>query len=75
MFHRPFRIGIGHRADGQGNKGLIGMEPGIVVAQMRYLEVLDGFDNLRRNEMQAVVQASQYLEGIEQSCRRRAQQR
>ena len=51
------------------------MEPGIVVAQMRYLEVLDGFDDLRRNEMQTVVQASQYLEGIEQGCRRRAQQR
>lgn len=51
MFHRPFRIGIGHGADGQGNEGLIGMEPGIVVAQMRYLEVLDGFDDLRRNEM------------------------
>ena len=58
LLHGQFRRGIGCRADGQGDQHLVGVEPGIPVAQMLGLQVLDGVDDHRRDQMQLIPDAA-----------------
>ena len=47
LFHGFFCRGIGSCGNGQCDQHFIGMQPGIPVAQMIHLQMLDGVDDLR----------------------------
>lgn len=75
LFDSAAGHGIGDRADGQGDKQLIGVQAGIVVAHVLHLEMLDRLDNAGGNEGQLLIYAGQIFERIEQAGRACAQQR
>ena len=59
LLHSQLRRGIGSGADGQGDKHLVGVEPGVPVAQMLGLQMLDGINDHGGNQMNFVPDTAQ----------------
>jgi hypothetical protein len=59
---------IGRGADGKGDENLIGVEPGIPVAEMVYLQVGNGVNDAGGNQMQVIFQACQMLQRVQKEC-------
>ena len=49
---------------GQGNEDLVGVKPGISAAKILDLQFLDRRDGFGRDEIQVMVDASQFLDGV-----------
>ena len=73
LFYGAAGHGIGHRTDGQGYEQLVGVETGIMISQMLYLQMLDGLDNAGGYQRKLLVYTRQGLYGIEQAGGRSAQ--
>ena len=54
LLHGQLRQGVGGCADGQGNQGFVGVQPGIPVAQVGHLQVLDGVQDHRGHQVHLV---------------------
>ena len=52
---------------GQGNQDLVGVQAGVLAAQIVGLEGLDGLDGGGRNEVELLVDAGQLFQRVEQS--------
>ena len=52
---------------GQGNQDLVGVQTGVLAAQIVGLEGLDGLDGGSRNEVKLLVDAGQFFQRVEQS--------
>ena len=46
LLHSVFCHGVGGGGDGQGDQRFVGMEPGVSVAQMGHLQMLDGVQSV-----------------------------
>ena len=64
LLHGIFCHGIGGGGDGQGDEGLVGMEPGIPVAQMGHLQMLDGVQRNGGDEVQIAGHTADGLQSI-----------
>lgn len=51
-------------AGGQCDEDLIGVEPGIGASKIPDLQLLDGRNGFGRDEIQVMVNAAQFLDGI-----------
>ena len=61
-------------ADGERQQHLVRVEARVVVAQIIALQRLNGLDDVRGNQVHALVNAAESLERIQQQCGGRAEQ-
>ena len=70
LVHGQLGSGIGGGTDGEGDQNFIGVQPGVVIAQVAGLEILNGFDNYGRDQMHGMSDTAQLLKGVHQDgCR------
>ena len=72
--HGKFGCRVRHSADGQRNEHLVGVQAGVGVAKMLDLQMLDGGENHRGNEVHAVVNPGGKLDRVQKRGARRAHQ-
>ena len=65
LFHGLLSGRIAGGTDGQGDQDLVGVQTGIAVTQMVHLQVLDGVNDLRGDQVQLVIQTGQCLQRIQ----------
>ena len=64
LLHSQLCHGAGSRCNGQGNQGLISVEPGIPVVEMVHFQVLNGAQDHRGNQVETLADTAQGLESI-----------
>ena len=64
--HGQLCRGVGNGAHGKGNEHFVGVQPGIAVAQVGHLQMLDRRKHRGRNEIHLVGNPGQMLQRIEQ---------
>ena len=64
LLHGDLGLGIGRGADREGDEHLVGVQPRIVVSEMRGLEMLNGLDDLAGDERDAAVNFAQMLQCV-----------
>ncbi len=74
LVHRKGGVLVGYSADGEREQELVGVHAGVVTAQMLHLEVLDGLNDRRGDEIDLVGDAREVFEGIEECRRGRAEE-
>ena len=66
LFLGDLSHGIGQGADGQRQKHLVRVEPGILMQQIPGLQIADRLEHFRRDQIEVVVDASHGLQRVEQ---------
>ena len=66
LLHGQFRGRVGGGGNGQGDKDLVHMEPGIMIAQVFHLQVLDGLDDDGGDQMHPILDIAQGFEHVEE---------
>ena len=61
LLHRTFRVGVGVGADAQRQQHFIGVQTGVMVAQVGDFQLLDRLDDRLGNQMHLVRNPCQFL--------------
>ncbi len=74
FFNATRRVAVGGGADRQGDQDLVGVQAGVMIAQMRQLQVLNGGENLGGDQLDLLGDTRQPFERVEQASGGGAQQ-